>query len=268
MQIVSAYLLAASAVDSGNYDEEYYIDPAYDFQEYMEIGGDDIVGENINITAPNNGQGDFSGNQFCGEWTAAFELPIEYMKIYDQKLGKTYEYPDPTNSSDWSEYTVNKVIFGGSSDLVPKVEDDYVYAQTGKHINAWFASVCLGSFSPVPTNGHLFGLTGIYLPSNVSWICQGNYPTKGYAVFSLNNTSGSIVIPTIGSGYNWGEIEFAGGVFTNHSVRGDVKYPFIMVYNPNAFKNYVASLDTASAKDLINETLFILAECNTSRKKR
>ena len=53
MQIVSAYLLAASAVDSGNYDEEYYIDPAYDFQEYMEIGGDDIVGENINITAPN-----------------------------------------------------------------------------------------------------------------------------------------------------------------------------------------------------------------------
>lgn len=266
IQVISAYILAASVVETGNYEEDYDIETDTEFAEYMEEGGEEIVGEYIDLTLPNNGQGDFSGNQFCGEWASAFRLPIEYAQIYDAKKGNTGGYPDPTNTASWSGF--NEITAGT---FLPNYFDNKVYQETGHHINMWFGSIGLEGADIY--HGKAIGITGIYLPPDVGFKLLGNYPTQGYALFSLVQTMGEIYIPYISGSKNWEQRAYNGTQFTDQGAIPNTSYTsqnleFYLVYNPNQFKTFLNGLDATTIAQFIDKQNFVLAECNVSKDKR
>lgn len=266
LQVISAYILAASVVEEGNYEEDYDIETDTDFAEYMEEGGEEIVGEYIDLTLPNNGTGDFSGNQFCGEWASAFRLPIEYAEIYDAKKGNAGGYPDPTNTASWSGF--NEITAGT---FLPNYFDNKVYQETGHHINLWFGSIGLEGADIY--HGKAIGITGVYLPPDVGFKLLGNYPTQGYALFSLVETMGEIYIPYISGSKNWEQRAYNGTQFTDQGAIPNTSYTsqnleFYLVYNPNQFKTFLSGLDAATIAQFIDKQNFVLAECNVSKDKR
>lgn len=266
IQVISAYILAASVVESGNYEEDYDIETDTDFAEYMEEGGQEIVGEFLELSLPNNGQGDFSGNQFCGEWASAFRLPIEYAQIYDAKKGYSGGYPDPSNSSAWAGF--NDIDTGT---FLPNFFDNMVYQNTGHHINMWFASIGLEGADIY--HGRAVGITGIYLPPDVGFNLLGNYPTQGYALFDITNIRGEIYIPWISPNKNWEQRAYNGSQFTDQGAIPSTSYysknvAFYLVYNPNQFKTFLNGLDATTLGRFLDKYNFVLAECNVSKDKR
>lgn len=272
MQIVSAYLLAASTVDDGNYDEDYdmYIDP--EFEEYMELGGADIVGDYIELSTPTGGtqEGNFDGSKFCSDWLSAFTLPLEYAQIFANKGGYQIQFPSTGDASQWADYTVpfdwqTEQI---TEQLIPKWLDDDVYANTGHHINLWFVTTTLLGNTQYPnTNG--YGLAGVYLPSNIGWKIKANYPAQGYGVFEMSDA----VYKSTYTASRTGHTESGNGIAKRYTNEGwkvggtGTITQFVMVYNPDAFKRYLNGLDAATINQILNNTAFILAECNISKSR-
>ena len=271
IQVISAYLLAASVVEEGNYEEDYDVDVYEDFAEYMTEGDQEIIGEEIELMLPNDGQGSFSGNSFCSDWLSAFVLPIEYAQIFSDVGGYGMTFPSTEDESEWSDYTVpfdwqTEQI---TEQLIPQWLDADVYANTGHHINLWFVTTTLLGNAQYPnTNG--YGLAGVYLPSNIGWKILANYPAQGYGVFEMSDS----VYKSTYTASRTGHTESGNGIakrFTNQGwkVGGTgVVSRFAMVYNPEAFKNYLSGLDVATINQILNNTAFILAECNISKSKR
>lgn len=275
MQIVSAYLLAASAVDSGNYDEYYDLDIDPLFEEYMELGGDDIIGEEIELTPPNNGTGSFSGAAFCADWISAFTLPIEIGKIYAEKAGLSIDFLDSSDSGQWGGYILPFEWQTESMNdiLIPRWLDNDVYQNTGRHINVWFASLTLGDTTPAYADTVAYNIAGINLPSNIGWRLISNMPTQGYGVFEVNsdvymstytatNRDAHYVVQggVIGKRRKTDGTWFSGGLRTLQT--------FIMVYNPKVFLAYLNRLDAETIKSVLSAKEIILAECNVSKGKR
>lgn len=272
MQIVSAYLIAAAAVEEGNYDEDYDITEDPDFVDFMEDGDQDIVGDYIELELPTGGTDpeNFTGNKFCTDWQAAFVRPFEYMQIVDGLLGITgASYPSTEDGADWEDYKINTVrsnrLPEDQNILVPKFLDNDNVSKNSKHINMWFASV--GIRYGQTGNPHLIGLSGCYVPKTFSWRINANYPTKGYAVFSMSQTSAILSLPYYEYSYNWGEVIYNGSNSWGGGSAENQKLQFIKVYNVEAFKNYLSGLDGATALSIVNETLFVLAECNVKKNK-
>lgn len=279
MQIVSAYLLAASAVDNGNYDEEYDIDPAYDFQEYMDFAGDDIVGDYVELGVPTGGSqaGNFDGTKFCSDWLSAFTMPIEYAKIFSVKGGYDDQYPDTGNPSDWAGFTVP---FDWQTNPIPEQAvqswiDNEVYQETGHHANFWIARlsvrVPIAGQSPDTAKKYGYAIAGAYLPSSKAFRCTGNYPTQGYATFELDS---SIYFPYYtaehGGGQVTGGISIGKRFFEGVWDTGGTGEPtsFVLVYNQNVFKSYLNRQSADTLKSIINSSDFALMECNISKNKR
>ena len=261
MQIVSAYLIAAAAVEEGNYDEDYDIYEDADFAEYMELGGSDLVGDFIELTEPTGGSGNgknFSGDQFCDDWLSAWVRVFEYSQIRDSIKGTTLGYPSTEDETDWAGYTVN---YSGATDLIPKRQDAYVFNTCGKHINFWVASCQEGTYF-----GRTLQLWGAYI-KNASFQCKGNYPRQGYAVFNSYN------LPAQGTYYDsreWhGHNVNSDGTIATGSMGNRIganAAQFVLVYNVEAFKNYLSGLDATNAEALAN-SWFVLAECNVKKEK-
>lgn len=261
MQIVSAYLLAASAVDSGNYDEDYEVDIYDDFAEYMELGGDDIVGDYIDFSVPTGGSesGAFSGDQFCGDWLSTFIHPTEYAQIYYEKMQiSNPSMVDPNNESQWTGFKYN-------NQFVPSYLDNIVYQNTGKHINTWMGRVTPNVSMGESSTG--YGLTGVYMPKTAMFLCTGNYPVYGYATFKIDSNSDIYVINVNGknevrSGYG----NISPTSWDTNGVMDSYK-PFLMVYSVKNFTNYLNSLDATRVREVISQGNFILADCNVSKSK-
>ena len=274
LQVISAYLLAASVVEEGNYEEEYDIEIDQEFVDYMNEEAE--VGEEIELNVPTGGTeiGNFDGSKFCSDWLSAFELPIECGKIFAEKSGLSMQFLDAGNSGEWSGFVVpfewQRETFAEKQ--IPHWLDDDVYAQTGHHINMWFASLTLSDQSHMYSDTNAYNITGVYIPSNESFKMTANYPTQGYAVFEMKD---GIYTPTytatnkssglVQSGNVLGKRYFNDGTWSVGGVRE--LHEFIMIYSPNAFKNYLSRLDAATIQSILSAKEIILAECNISKSK-
>ena len=261
VQFVSAYMLAAVAVESGEYEEEYDIYEDLEFAEYMEEGGSDLVGEYIELETPTGGtsDGSFSGDQFCDDWLSAFVRPIEYLEIYNTIAGYSYTYPSTEDDSGWSGF----IAHDSSNKLIPIRVDELVQAGTsGKHVNMWFAEFLLQ-----PWHGQSLGLKGVYIPSTVAFKCKGNYPVQGYGVFDYGSTQPQIFRPSItgsqaGCFYATYENQWTGGIGSNMQSGN-----FILVYNVDAFKTYISNLTRDQFRDLLDGRMLALAACHIEKNK-
>lgn len=257
MQIVSAYLLAASAVDSGNYDEDYDIGIDPSFEEYMEIAGDEIVGDYLELTIPTDGgAGNFDGTKFCAEWLSAFIRPMEYFKLYKEQ----YSYPAPAITQDsplWATYNYQQ-------QLLPQFLDNIVYGNSGKHINFWTATIS-------PPNRYLsqdlvaVKMWGAYVGRNVSWKVASNEPTHGFVSFYYDHNGSDISVcdPTdeYFNGYN------SQGWDNNFGSHNSLEPTFILVYNVPLFKRYLSTLNFEEMGGFLANHHFALCECNVSKSK-
>lgn len=267
LQVISAYILAASVVEEGNYEEDYDVDIEQDFVDYMYEGDQDIVGDYIEINAPTGGSvdGSFSGNIFCADWMSAFVLPFEYAQIYYSKLGITEDFPaDPNDASSWSGFSGD----GNPQDdgLIADWYDEQVHANTGHHANVWFAGIGVNPPRPYKT----LGIWGIYMPDNVSFQIVENHPVQGYAVFDADSRQGTIYIPTITSLNNAFTKVYENGAFVEGSASSGStnQRRYILVYNPTVFKKYLQNLDSTTLGNFLMTAYFVLAECNISKDKR
>lgn len=278
LQVISAYLLAASVVEEGNFDEEYDVDTNPEFEEYMMEEDQGVVGEDIIVDVPTGGTepNNFDGTKFCTDWLSAFTMPIEYAKIFSQKGGYDDVYPDTGNPSDWAGFTVP---FDWQTNPVPEQAiqswiDNDVYQETGHHANFWIARlsvrVPIAGQSPDTAKKYGYAITGAYLPSSKAFRCTGNYPTQGYATFELDS---SIYFPYYtaehGGGQTTGGISIGKRFFEGVWDTGGTGEPtsFVLVYNQNVFKSYLNRQSADTLKSIINSTAFALAECNISKSK-
>lgn len=262
MQFISAYLLAAAAVESGEYSDDYEVIDDTEFIEYMEIGDQGIVGNYVDLSVPTGGSGggtgeNFSGNKFCDDWYAAFVRPIEYMQIYGERFAQPSIYPNVNKPEQWEGFVTTQ---GGEEQLVPVYLDNLVYQNTYKHINMWFASISIP-----PWDNVYLGITGVYIPRSVAFKLTGNYPTQGYATFAMNDNRGNIYIPNFSSNYNWISKQYSGAWGVSGAMNR--KYNYILVYNVNAFKSYLQTCDRSFFQSL-SAALFALAECNINKDWR
>lgn len=267
LQVISAYLLAATAIDNGYYTDDYDIDEDDDFADFMEEEVE--VGDYIPIDVPTGGSGNgqnFSGNQFCDDWYAAFVRPFEYAKIYDTKKQNNVAYPNPNKEDDWTNYTTTQSMLG-VVEQIPIYFDDQVVENIGKHINCWFASVRLDHPSN-PNRRLSLGIWGVYMPSNVQFQIRENYPTQGYAVFDTSHKQGDIFFPKAGTSYNWLRKTYINGTFTDQTFGRGVFGQFILVYNVEVFKTYLNSLSESDLDSFLSEKFFVLAECNIKKDWR
>lgn len=267
LQVISAYILAASVVEEGNFDEDYDIDTDSEFADYMIDGDQDLVDEYIDVGTPTDGGGvysDFSGDQFCGKWTSAFTRPIEYCQIYTQKAGISASFPSTEQGSDWSAFVAYDTNAHYRGMLIPSALDEQVYNDSGKHINMWFAT-----FAQNPGYQALQGvLYGAYVGNNVSFKCLSNQPSRGFASFSFSDRIGSDIGVGTSKWYSraW---EYSGSWATDISDAGHQAFGqnFILVYDVNGFKTYLNSMTTQEINDFLVSHMFVLAECNISTKK-
>lgn len=269
MRAASSYILAASVVEEGNYEEDYESDIDQDFVDYMYEGDQEIVGEYIELDVPTGGteSGSFSGNQFCGDWLASFVMPIEYAKIYVQKAQVSTNFPSISDASLWSGFKTldsSPVPSQYRNMLIPQALDQQCFANCGKHINMWFASF---PYYPTYGDGNFApALWGIYAGSNVAFRMNSNEPTHGFATFSFANATGDIGYGLEGYWYShqWN----ANGQWdASNAGQEPLQSIFVLVYNPNVFLNYLNSLSAAEVRTMM-QRLFVLAECNVSKDKR
>lgn len=262
MNFVSAYLLAASVVEDGNYSEDYGVYDDVAFQEYMEIQDQDIVGDYIELSAPTGGTGEgyFDGSKFCGDWLASMVRPIEYAQIYDAKVGQSPAYPDASDESDWEGY-----VYNNTNILVPEYFDNQVVANTDKHINMWFAGV-----KPQANSNLRIALYGVYIPKNQSFRVVENHPIQGYTVLNIYEAQPTIYYPRYSNQVYWCAKSYPWGTDTSGNIIRNV----ILVYNVDAFKTYLENMDTATLANFLQAnnanaaTMFMLAECNISKERK
>lgn len=262
LQVISAYILAASVVEEGNFEEDYDVDTSSEFEEYMEEYDQEIVGDYVEINTPTGGTDpyNFSGNQFCGDWVSAFTRPVEYAQICADKEGVSINPPSTESDANWSGFTV--VVQTPYKDVfIPSALDQQVYNNGGHHINLWFASI---PYYP-QTNGFAPKIWGCYAGSSTSFKCITNMPQHGYASFSFADRTGEVEV-----GINdWYSHAYNGNTKTWEDQGGQLPLPnsFILVYNVNAFKAYLNTMDVTTLNQFLVDHLFVLAECNISRSK-
>ena len=278
MRAVSAYILAASVIETGNYSEDYDIEMDDDFVEYMTEGDQEIIGDYVELEAPTGGSGNgqnFSGNQFCEDWIAAFILPFEYADIFTENNPSWFGgHPSTEDESDWAGFTNQSWVGSTNAKIWAKFIDDDVYSHTGHHINVWFARL---RFDSVYKVGYSIEITGMYVPSNVGWKVNGNYPQQGYMISRLADNNGSLYVPIIyqtgsSSRYCLFGNPYSQSGFTSYSFNGESasfidNNNFILVYNVEAFKTYLSGLSTETLRGFAN-SIFMLAECNISKERR
>lgn len=257
LQVISAYLLAASVVETGNYEEDYDVDVDQDFVDYMYEEGDEIVGEYLDLTVPSDGgNGNFDGTKFCGEWLSAFIRPMEYFALYKAKVG----YPAPAiteNSPLWATYNYQQ-------QLLPQFLDNRVVSNSGKHINFWTATIS-------PPNPALMQdlvavkMWGAYIGSDIAWKVASNEPTHGFVSFYFDHIGSDISVcdPTdeYFNGYN------SQGWDNNFGSHNSLEPTFILVYNVTVFKNYLNSMGNEELGHFLANHHFALCECNVSKSK-
>lgn len=257
LQFLSAYLLVAATVETGEYDEDYDIDTYDDFADFAEAIGDEIVGEYIDLSTPEDGgAGNFSGLQFCSEWLSAFIRPMEYFALYKEETG----YPAPAITQDsplWATYYYE-------NQLLPAYLDNKVYSNSGKHINFWTATIS-------PPNRFIaqdlvaVKMWGAYVGKNVQWKVASNEPTHGFIAFYYDHTGSDITVcdPTdeYFNGYN------SQGWNNNFGSHNSLEPTFILVYNVPVFKQYLSTMNFEDMGGFLANHHFALCECNVSKKK-
>ena len=264
IQVISAYLLAATAVESGNYSEDYEIDVDEDFAEYMTEIDQEIVGEYVHLDPPRGGSGsgdNFSGNKFCDDWYVAFERPEEYLKIAGEVGPAWLSLPDSCfkdidNPDAWSGFLASDM-----ETIIPQAIDDDVYGRCGKHVNFWAMTYCIYNGRVEPR------AWGAYMGSTGALRCRGNYPTKGYIDFDFNRT-GDITMYNGGGNYTgWsrGINATTGAWYTDWDYNHYYIDVLRLVYNVEAYEQYLRDL----GQNTINPTQihYILAECNIKKEK-
>lgn len=263
MRAVSAYILAASVIETGNYSEDYEIDVDEDFAEYMFEGDQEIVGDYIPINSPTGGSstGSFSGNQFCEDWVSAFVRTVEYATLYTEKYHRTTSFPNPEDEEDWTTYIQTA---SQDSEIIAKYIDDDVYANTGKHANIWVTMVG-------PDQKGIY-LGGFYVSQNMLWKINTNFPQYGFCSFYISETTGGIYVPrysisnqNYAIGRTWSTNQFTGNTSVPHWLNNPV---IILVYNVTAFEAYLDTLDQDGMHSFLNNRFFMLAECNVLKEKR
>ena len=248
-----------------------------DFSDYMTTQDQAIVGQYIEVDMPTVGSSStgLTGINFYDNWRLAFVRVIEYAKIRDAIVGESYPYPNAMDPQDpwWTGYLTkyNVGIRSGSDMILAEYLDSLVYEQANKHVNAWFATM---DFRDYRTRS--LGLSGIYVPEGVKWKVISNHPSYGYAEFNMSNTDNTVYLPNIGnygsatSKYNWGQVGIAYYSATNSSVNNSASAPrpnFTIVYNVDAFKTYLNTLDSSTITSFLWERLFALVECNLPKTK-
>lgn len=266
LQVISAYILAASVVEEGNYEEDYEIDVDQDFVDYMYEEDQEVVGEYVEINTPTDADGgaDFSGNQFCGKWMSAFTRPIEYCQIYTDKAGISAIYPNTDVGSDWSGFIAVDSDQTYDGMFIPQACDLRIYNTSGKHANMWIAEFCWND----STNGELQAvLYGAYVGTNIQFKCLSNQPPRGFASFNFSDRIGSDVEVGDGKWYSRGW-KYSGSWQTGRwGGHLDFRQNFLLVYNVNAFKAYLNTMTADEIKTFLLGHMFVLAECNVSTKK-
>lgn len=259
MRAASSYILAASVVEEGNYEEDYDVDMDQDFVDYMYEEGEELDGQYIDLEPPTGGTGTgyFDGTNFCGDWISAFARPIEYFQAYVNKAGLS-SYVISEDSSLWSEY-----VYLPNGALIPNYLDNIVYTNSGKHINFWLASISqISGRTDVAVK-----LWGAYVGNNVSWKCVSNQPTNGFISFSFDYTGTASLSDNSNEYY---KLYFAdtGEWTTQQGFRNELPQTFILVYNIAAFKNYLNRMTAEDMRYFLLNHLFALGECNISKEKR
>ena len=264
MRAISAYILAASVIETGNYSEDYEIDFDEDFVEYLEEIDQEIVGEYVHLDPPTGGSGNgqnFSGNQFCADWYVAFEKPEEYLKIAGEVGPAWLSLPDACfkdvdNPEAWTGF-----LASDGETIIPQAIDDDVFERCGKHVNFWAMTYCIYNGRVEPR------AWGAYMGATGALRCRGNYPTKGYIDFDFNRT-GDITMYNGGGNYTgWsrGINATTGAWYTDWDYNHYYIDVLRLVYNVEAYEQYLRDL----GQNTINPTQihYILAECNIKKEK-
>jgi len=255
---VNVYANGADVAQSANCGEAVCENQS--FAQYMETQDQNIVGTFVNIKAPTGGNNadSFTGLGYYDDWRKAFARPIEYASVYQQKFTSVNAtYPDVKNVSDWNGYH-----HGNASVLVPKIADDQIYNNQSKHVNMWFTRVT-GKDNGQYVNPISFYIFGVYAPeTGIAWKCVTNRPASGYAVFSFDTNTTGIFIPGASQfpfkGRSWDPNGYWGGAYGAGYIPGN----FILVYNVEAYKEYLNTLSNGEYRAMIDNYAYLLAECN------
>lgn len=266
MQFLSAYLLAAVAVDEGEYTDDYEIIDDDDMQEYFEEAGDDIVGDYIHLDPPTGGSGNgqnFSGNQFCEDWYVAFMRPMEYFKPYVDNVGhyNPKVLKDINKPEEWEGFLTNQ-----PNQLIPQAIDANVYELCNKHVNFWAMGYCARNGRVEPR------AWGAYVGSTGTFQVDSNNPTKGYIDFKLAS-HGDVTKYKNGSAYagaSRGINEDTGAWYTDWWYSTYSVDHLRLVYNVPAYKAYIETLlqQTGGQAANLQGVHYILAECNVEKNWR
>ena len=192
---------------------------------------------------------------------SAFTRPVEYAQIAASKAGESINPPSTESDANWSGFTV-AVQTAYKDMLIPNALDQQVYNNGGHHINLWFASI---PYYP-NTDGFAPKLWGCYAGSSTSFKCITNIPQQGYASFSFADRTGEVEVG-INDWYSHAYNSTTGTWVTNDGGQLPLPNSFILVYNVNAFKIYLNTMDAVSLNQFLANHLFVLAECNIARSK-
>ena len=260
MRAVSAYILAASVIETGNYSEDYDIEMDDDFVEYMTEGDQEIIGDYVELEAPTGGSGNgrnFSGDQFCEDWLSAWVRPFEYRQIYDAKVSADLWYPSTEDDTEWTSENPQNGYYaydgGFTNDLIPVYLDNEIFTNNNKHINFWCANVGM------LYNSRVLFMYGAYI-NRTAFRCIHNYPRQGYAVFEISGATGTIYLTRYARYHGMSSDGFNGNAGSNNPTS------FILVYNVAAFKTYLQGLDSSTCLSIVS-SYFALAECNIKKEK-
>lgn len=196
------------------------------------------AGDTVHLTAV----GDRDGTLYDEDWLEAFIKPMT-MALF---VNASRDFP---SDSQWENDYLAYPQF--DTNIAYKL-DQQCYTAVNKHINIWAATYGTGAYTG---NAAAVRLWGSYIDPELNFFVDANYPEYGYAILR----------PT-GTFYNQSMLHrnFYQGVFTGGG--SDTHYPFLLVYDQEAFRQRLDDLGQNSASQLLNNNMILFSNGTIAQK--
>lgn len=197
------------------------------------------VGDNVHLTAV----GDRDGSLYDEDWLEAFIKPMT-MALF---ANPSRDFP---SDSQWeNDYTTQASGFTVS---IPYQIDMNVYNAVHKHVNIWAA---LYGTNYATGNAAAVRLWGSYIDPELDFYVDANYPDYGYAVLRPRGTFYDQVMQNR---------NYYNGVFTGGGT--DTRYPFMLIYDQDSFRQRLDDLGQAGASQLLNNNMILFSNGTIAQK--
>lgn len=197
------------------------------------------AGDNVHLTAV----GDRDGSLYDEDWLEAFIKPMT-MALF---ANPSRDFP---SDSQWeNDYTTQASGFTVS---IPYQIDTNVYNAVHKHVNIWAA---LYGTNYATGNAAAVRLWGSYIDPELEFYVDANYPDYGYAVLRPRGTFYDQVMQNR---------NYYNGVFTGGGT--DTRYPFMLIYDQDSFRQRLDDLGQAGASQLLNNNMILFSNGTIAQK--